>query len=249
MHLIQRSHSHRRDSPLLLSHQYRSCKVPGQPFRSASLNRASAYTHAAPVMSGHPNHGFYRGPLLRILGGPINLFQVVELHQAVEGEATLIVELDQAWDKDVRDCVALDDSAHRPTRDEDIVHVQAGLGTERRGTDQPAHADRRQAVHRLAEYRGYRGRLQGIIRAPAGDPTDLLHRIGLGAVYSMRSTQLPRQLQATGLHVDTYDDRTSGDGRRHDGAHADRARSEDRDAGASLGAQGVQDAPPRRSER
>jgi hypothetical protein len=50
-------------------------------------------------MSGHPNHGFYRGTLLRILGGPINLFQVVELDQAVEGEATLIVELDQAWDK------------------------------------------------------------------------------------------------------------------------------------------------------
>src|SRR5215210_8531485 len=49
MHPIRRSHSHRRDSPLLLSHQYRSCKVPGQPFRSASLNRTFAYAHAAPL--------------------------------------------------------------------------------------------------------------------------------------------------------------------------------------------------------
>ena len=53
--------------------------------------------------------GLSDGALLRILRGLIYLPQGIVLDEAVERETALSAEVYEAWDKDVRDRVALDD--------------------------------------------------------------------------------------------------------------------------------------------
>src|SRR5215210_6593801 len=111
-----------------------------QTFVSMHRSRTASATRPTPISrNGPPSaHAEDRLEDLSALGfftGLVDLVEVVEFHQTVEGEAPLHVQLQKLRDENVRDRIALDDAPDGPP-EQDGVHVEARLGAQGRRPDQ-----------------------------------------------------------------------------------------------------------------
>ena len=84
------------------------------------------------------------------------------------------------------------------------------------------------------------GGVERVVGTSAGDPSDLVDRIGLRSVDRVGGAQFPGQLESGRNHVDCDDGGRAGDVGRHDRAEADGARAGDDEAGAGADAQRTQ---------
>ena len=157
-----------------------------------------------------------------------------------KGKRPLLVQIDQTWDEDVRDTVALDDAAQASAK-QDAVHVDRTLRPRWRDADQSANARQGERIDRLAKNLGLAGAFERVVEAAFPDLVDGFDRIALGRVDRVRGPQLARQPETRGVGIDGDDRATTGDVRAQHGGEPHRSAAEDRDRRAGSRVERVHD--------
>jgi hypothetical protein len=122
----------------------------------------------------------------RILGRLVDLVEVVDAREAVDREPAGAPELDELGDEDLRDAVALDDALDRAADGEHFVDVDALLGAQGRGPDQPARRIGAEHVDGLTQDARHAAGLEARLDPARDELLDRLHRVDLGGVDGSR---------------------------------------------------------------
>src|SRR5512137_1193782 len=114
--------------------------------------------------------------LFGILGGFVDLFEGIELYQAVKREPSLFIELNQLGYENFGHAVAFDDTLYGAPV-EDHLHFETCFHPDRRDTDQAAGAAHHERIDSLAEHLRYAGAFEGEFNPAAGEVPDFFNCI------------------------------------------------------------------------
>lgn len=156
-------------------------------------------------------------PTLGGVDGRLDLVESEGGDEAVEGKASLRVQVHESGDELVWHAVALDDAPHPPS-EQDAVHVERDLGPEARHTHESAHTGQSQTVDGLADDLREPGALERVVSAPGSERPYLLDRITGARVDHVRCADLERQVASRGDRIDRDDARAAAQVRRHHSA-------------------------------
>jgi len=169
-----------------------------------------------------PQYGLDGVASLGIGDRPVDVAEVVEFQEAVEGKLPCPVQLDQFRDKMLRHGIALDDAEGFPSFGERVRPALAGK--KRHNAMRIQHLNG-EPVHLRAA-----SGLHHVIDATTGDTGDAGGDILTAIVDLVGGAQLQGELEPFGFKVDTDNRAGADDAGRHDRCQAHRPRAEDRDA-------------------
>lgn len=153
-------------------------------------------------LSPHPQDRLDHLARLGCGGGLVDLLEVEETHEPVDGETALQEQVDQLGHDDVRHGVALDHAHEGLAALHEGVRRQCDDGVRGGG---PEDRDLAALAHRSDALLDERGQARGVERevgAAARDALDLGNRVGLLAVDRVRRAQLAGKLEAARDDVD-----------------------------------------------
>ena len=163
--------------------------------------------------------GLNRVAALSVGDGPVDLAEVIYLHEAIKGKLSRLVERDQFRDKALRHGAPLDDADDFPPLPQRLCGVRVGY--HRHGAIRIEHVNG-ELVHLWVT-----GDFQHVIDSAAGDSGDAGGDVITTIVDRVRGAQLQSEFEPHGVYVDAYDRVCADDAGRHDRGQADRSGTED----------------------